>query len=106
VIYRCRDCGEVFDEDEIVTHTGYLSEAWGRPIYETVSESPCCGGSYEEAKKCSICGQYEDMECGDKWCANCYTDIIKTFNQLMIDNFTEEAMNMLRELIDNGELII
>ena len=40
-MYKCNDCGEYFDEPD--THTEYLSEAWGQPIYESYDYCPCCG---------------------------------------------------------------
>lgn len=46
MIYRCFDCGYVFDEPK--TWQEYQGECHGVPAFETFSCCPCCGGDYEE----------------------------------------------------------
>lgn len=46
--YRCCECGNVFDEDEILEVQESRGEFWGFPCSETCSYSPCCEADYEE----------------------------------------------------------
>ncbi len=41
--YRCQECGEVFDEDEVLTETEIESrgEYFGRPAYEPYTYMKC-----------------------------------------------------------------
>lgn len=41
--YICGDCGEVFDESEIITRYEHY-EAWGKPFKETYDCCPRCYG--------------------------------------------------------------
>ena len=42
--YKCRCCGEIFDEP----HVYYESHGFTDGLYERQSCCPCCGGDYEE----------------------------------------------------------
>lgn len=72
--YTCIECGETFDEDEIVSWTemhglDYGGERW--------SGSPCCQAHYVDAQICDGCGEYisgEYVVIDDKlFCDNCFT---------------------------------
>ena len=43
IAYRCRKCGAVFQESDIITNAWreYRGEYFGVPAYETVSEDHC-----------------------------------------------------------------
>ena len=47
--YVCLECGEVFDEDEIVYVDEDRGEFWGAPCTERMSYSPCCEADFDEA---------------------------------------------------------
>lgn len=55
-MYKCLDCGHVFDDGEQEVWEESRGEFWGAPCSEVVDGCPRCHGDYEEAKKCSICG--------------------------------------------------
>jgi hypothetical protein len=48
ILYRCNDCGEVFDHDEMIVweQREYRGECWGRDCYETMTYTSCpyCNG--------------------------------------------------------------
>lgn len=46
--YKCCNCGNIFDEDEIKCISDYRGEFWGFPAYEDVEVSPCCNEDFEE----------------------------------------------------------
>lgn len=48
MLYRCRTCGKIIREDDLVEEECYLAEAWGRPVYETYYSCPKCGEDVEE----------------------------------------------------------
>ena len=52
--YRCCECGEIFDEDEIKVVEEDRGEFWGMPCTETMYYSPCCMDDFDDA--------YEDDE--------------------------------------------
>lgn len=39
-MYRCNNCGTVFEETAITGEI--IGEAWGRPIWENWACCPCC----------------------------------------------------------------
>lgn len=41
--YKCRSCGEVFDEEEAGKVRESRGEFWGEPCYETMLCCPTCG---------------------------------------------------------------
>ena len=73
--YVCLACGEVFNEDDIVSWTerhglDYGGERW--------SGSPCCRENYVDAYECSCCSEIintdQYVEIGDeKYCWDCIT---------------------------------
>lgn len=76
--FICLECGNVFDEDDIVSWSESRGEFWGVACSETVSGSPCCEGDYIEAYRCSCCdewieGQYIKLDDGERICDKCYT---------------------------------
>lgn len=57
-MYKCLECGHIFEEGEQKTWNEDRGEFWGVPCSEEMSGCPICRGDYEEMKKCTICGQY------------------------------------------------
>ena len=50
--YICHNCGETFDEPRGYTERHGLEHG----PYETLTCCPVCGGDYEEAAECEVCG--------------------------------------------------
>ena len=74
-MYVCKECGELFE------HPNEWCETHGfdYPPYEEFSECPSCGGNYEEAYRCSECGEYISgkyimLKGGKRICDNCYSE--------------------------------
>jgi hypothetical protein len=57
--YRCLDCGHLFESGEEGCSKEYRGEHFGQDCYEKMSCCPLCGGDFDEAKPCKICGFYE-----------------------------------------------
>ncbi len=55
-MYKCLDCGCVFDEP--ISWSESRGEYWGMPCSEEVSGCPYCKGDYEEAYKCEECNEF------------------------------------------------
>ena len=48
-MFKCADCGLVFDESDIATWKEDRGEFWGMPAYETMSGCPRChSGAIDE----------------------------------------------------------
>lgn len=70
-MFICNECGEVFEEprrweEHHPYGMTYATEYW--------SECPRCGGGYEEARQCTICGEYV-AQTMDGMCDECYEEI-------------------------------
>lgn len=71
MMYRCDECGELFEEDQIETQKDYFECGEGTACY-TRNVSPCCHESYSEAIPCAICGEYsEDEDFENDVCPDC-----------------------------------
>ena len=80
--YVCVECGNVFDEDEIVIWYERHGFEFGG---ERWSGSPCCKEYYVEAQICDCCGEYittdKYVEIDDKkYCWDCVT--IKNLSEI------------------------
>ena len=65
--YKCNDCGHIFEDGEASCYSEYMGECHGSPAYDSFSCCPCCGGDYETAKTCEVCGGvflYDEMTDG------------------------------------------
>ncbi|MEG1061642.1 MAG: hypothetical protein RSE43_08860 [Oscillospiraceae bacterium] len=65
-MYKCENCGAVFDEPE------HLFEDRGEGMYESRCGCPACGEAFDEAYFCDSCGGYclsDELCCG--LCADC-----------------------------------
>ncbi len=102
-MYRCLECGNLFEEGEQATWTEDRGEFWGSPCSENMSGCPLCKGDYEEVKPCKICGSY-DHDFGEDYCDACKKDVKKRFSAFIEKEFTKEERDLLNELYD-GERI-
>lgn len=55
-MYKCLDCGHIFEQGEQVNWKEDRGEFWGSSCGEKISGCPICKGDYEETKRCEICG--------------------------------------------------
>lgn len=72
-MFKCYDCEATFSEPR--NYTEKMGECFGFPAYESFSCCPECGGSFDEAKQCKICGEwfFED-ELDDGICEECLAE--------------------------------
>ena len=75
-MFKCTECGCVFEEGEEATWEESRGEFWGVSCSETMSGCPECQGDYEEAFECKGCGEYffED-ELDDGLCESCQDEL-------------------------------
>ena len=95
--YICKDCGKVFDGDEIERRYESRGEFWGVPCSEEIAVCPRCGGDFNEAKQCKICGEWID---DDDWdiCEDCLK------KHKTIDNCIEIGEEIEMDISINGFL--
>ena len=75
MMYRCCECGNLFEEGEqaIWEETHGLDS----PPYEKFSGCPVCKGDYEEVRQCKKCGNWHtEDELYDGWCEKCLRESI------------------------------
>lgn len=104
MMFKCLECGSLFEEGEQKKVCEPMGEAWGAPAYQEYYACPCCGGAYEEVQPCKICGGYEGIDEGEEYCNECKADVLKRFQNFVNSEFTEEERELLNELYD-GENI-
>lgn len=92
-MYKCKECGHIFEEGE--------EKKWTEPHGEKLKGCPICFGAFEEAEQCKICGGYS-LEMEDGFCQECLADVDKRFRSLLLDNFNEweiEALNCIYDVV-------
>lgn len=68
-MFICNKCGNIIEEEAYLPRCHQREEVWGH-IEEWVEMDCCpCGGTYEEAHECKICGNV----CLDSICEDCLT---------------------------------
>ena len=100
-MYRCEECGHLFEEGEQAKWTEMHGFSHGDG--EEWSGCPICKGDYEEIKPCKICGSY-DHDYGEEYCNACKKDVQKRFSAFIEEEFTEEERKLLNELYDGEPL--
>ena len=70
-MYRCRDCGEVF---ETPSHNSCLCYFDGFPCVLHESVCPHCGGAVEVAEECEYCDGYKRK--GADMCDACHENLM------------------------------
>lgn len=79
-MYRCRECGEVFEKPFHRSHLCYFD---GFPCVLHESTCPYCGGAVEEAEECEYCDGYKTK--GTDMCDTCHeklmADLAEFFSQ-------------------------
>lgn len=75
-MYKCVECGHLFEEGEEAVWAEDRGEFWGRPVTEECSGCPDCRGDYEEVYQCESCEEwfFEDEMYGHSICKKCYKE--------------------------------
>lgn len=97
----CRDCGTLFDRDEI--------RYWTEPHGEHLSGCPNCGGAYEEAVQCECCGEFfaqDDLIKPINFCEACLRESItpEDFAELAMESESNdyEIVGLLEDFMFTG----
>lgn len=56
-MYKCLDCGHIFEDGEEKRYTENVGECFGFPAYQEFRSCPICGGDFEETQRCEVCGK-------------------------------------------------
>ena len=77
MMYKCRECGNLFEEGEQAT----WEETHGldSPPYEKFSGCPVCKGDYEKVHQCKKCGDWhseDELYEYEGWCEKCLRETI------------------------------
>lgn len=107
--YICLDCGRIFEDGEQKNWSESRGEFWGVSCSEEMSGCPDCGGDYEEAKQCEVCGKdccSEDLTYGV--CNECIDNAGHNFElceKICGDEKKEIKINaLLASLFDVGDI--
>lgn len=95
-MFVCAECGYVFDEPE----------KWVEEHGERMSGCPACGGNFDDAKKCELCGEEYSTNLstqGDLCCEKCSSVIEETFENLLHSNFTEYEISILNSIYEGKD---
>lgn len=107
-MYKCYECGCIFNEGEQVEWVENLREDGYYSVYEKSSGCPECRGEYGETVTCSICGE-EFLECElyggvcDS-CINKGKDFDVAFKVGAIEKSTIKLNSMLCYFFDEEEI--
>ena len=98
-MFKCYDCEATFFEPKNVSER--VGEYHGEPAYTSYACCPECGGSFDYAKQCEICGEwFFDAELDDGICENCiaeakeeYHDNVKACLDILKDEKKQIEIN-------------
>ena len=69
MMYKCENCGHLFEEGEQARWTEDYGEKW--------DGCPLCRGGYEEVRQCKECGDWHtEDELYSGWCEKCLRETI------------------------------
>lgn len=104
-MFKCYDCEATFSEPRIYTEK--MGEHFGVPAYASFSCCPECGGNFDEATQCKICGEwfFED-ELDDGICEMCidegkeeYHDNVKACLEILKDEKRKIEINPVLAMV-------
>ena len=122
-MYKCLECGNIFEDGEQSTWQEARGEFWGQPVSETMSGCPRCHGYYEETTPCVECGSEQlDDDLYGGMCKECLDPYVNDFdtclklgevqkesieiNSLLVTMFTTSEIEeiLIRELKESGNI--
>lgn len=75
MIYKCLDCGHLFEEGEQSHWIEDRGEYFGEKCSEEMMGCPLCNGEYEETVKCEMCGgSFFEYELNCMLCDECINE--------------------------------
>ena len=100
-MYKCLDCGEVFEEPASVRETHGFTDGFAETFYMC----PYCNGDYEKAKQCKECDEWNtENELYSGWCEKCLCETINydTFFEYCEANKDENYLDIfvMSEFLD------
>ena len=96
MMYRCENCGHLFEEGEETHWFENQGECHGVIAYETFRGCPMCKGDYEEVHQCKECDEWHtEDELYDGWCEKCLRETINydTFFEYCEANKDEQYLD-------------
>ena len=96
MMYRCENCGNLFEEGEQAVWYENQGECHGVTAMERFSGCPVCNGDYEEVYQCKKCGDWHsEDELYDGWCEKCLRESINydTFFEYCEANKDEQYLD-------------
>ena len=100
MMFKCCDCGHLFEEGEQTRWTESRGECWGSSCNESMQGCPLCKGNYEEVKLCKECGDWHtEDELTNGLCDQCIENAIgyRSFLDFMLE--TEALRDFLTEVV-------
>ena len=99
-MYKCDNCGHLFDDGEQAVWKESRGECWGTACSETFTGCPICKCEYEEVFSCKICGDWHTKdELTNGLCDQCIEDSIgyRNFLDFMVE--TESLRDFLTKSV-------
>ena len=96
MMYRCCECGNLFEEGEQAVWYENQGECHGVTAMERFSGCPLCHYDYEEVYQCKKCGDWHsEDELYDGWCEKCLRESINydTFFEYCEANKDEQYLD-------------
>lgn len=99
-MYKCVECGHIFEEGEEKRWDEYQGECFGFPYYEQMDGCPVCKGNFEKTVRCKLCNSEHLAD--ELWSGVCEGCIEERKNDLSVCK--EIGDGDLREIKINGLL--
>lgn len=105
MMYKCCDCGLVFDNPKVYSEDRTPYGGYPEPGFtEHFAGCPSCGGAFDEAMLCVRCEDtYISTESSYPFCAHCMSQLMNQYKKLIADNFREDEYDMLYDHLDSIE---
>ena len=97
MMYRCLNCGNLFEDGEQATWYENQGECHGSIAMGRFDGCPVCRGDYEEVYQCKKCGDWHsEDELYDGWCEKCLRETINydTFFDYCEANSDEQYLDI------------
>ena len=97
MMYKCLDCGHLFEDGEQYTWTENQGSCHGVTATERFSGCPLCKGDYLEVRQCRECGSWHfEDELYSGWCEKCLRETINydTFFEYCEANRDEQYLDI------------